>query len=112
MDFLPRVELVSEQRSDAIVTGAGWTLVSEWEMVGEVTLHAQTAQGSERWTAEAGFAVDAENLRAAEFTAATCSRVTEAAIEASLMAVVHGGRHGHTRNGGPFRAPAPSAACC
>jgi hypothetical protein len=144
-DFLARVELTSEgeseHRSGAILTGATWTLASEGDMTGEVTLHGSTALGAETWTAEADFAVDgegrvfgdgmgflsgtelvfsyddeelyclvaapvelgylfdltgrvdggvlsleAENVRAAEFSSETCEGVSEATIEASLLA--------------------------
>jgi hypothetical protein len=64
VDFLATVELVSEgeseHRSEAILTGASWTLASEGETTGEVTLHGQTAQGGWSWTAQADFAVDEE----------------------------------------------------
>lgn len=60
--FLARVELASEGESEhesgAILTGASWTLGSEGEMTGEVSLHGQDAQMAQTWTAEAQFAVD------------------------------------------------------
>ncbi|MEJ2541580.1 MAG: hypothetical protein P8188_16715 [Gemmatimonadota bacterium] len=147
VDFLARVELASEgeseHRSGAILTGASWTLVSEGEMTGLVTLHGSTAEGAETWSAEADFAVDeggrivgngvgtfsgtelvfsfddeelfcliaapvqmsfvfdlagqtqdglvhleTENLEAPEFSSGTCEGVSEAQIEASLLAIV------------------------
>ena len=147
VDFLARVELVSQGESEhgsgAILTGESWTLTSEGESDLEVTLHGQTGQGGETWSAEARFAVDeqgrvvgdgmgflsgtelllsfddeelycllaapvelgflfdltgqvqdgvlrlrAENVRAAEFSSATCASITEDQVEAALLMVL------------------------
>jgi hypothetical protein len=62
--FLATVELVSEGESEhesgAILTGASWTLVTEGQMSGEVSLHGQTVQTAQTWTTEGQFTVDGE----------------------------------------------------
>lgn len=62
--FLARVGLASEgeseHESEAVLTGASWTLVSEGQMTGEVSLHGVDEQAAHTWTSEAHFAVDGE----------------------------------------------------
>jgi hypothetical protein len=62
--FLAWVGLASEGESEheveAILTGDSWTLVSEGQMSGEVSLHGQTVQTAQTWTTEAQFTVDGE----------------------------------------------------